>query len=72
MCKVYEFPVKFEIPEEVQAKIDMAARDYVKFVNESVDAVTYPDMSFDEFQEAAGTILGAYINAIINAVAEYE
>ena len=72
MCKVYEFPTKFEIPEEVLAKIDMAARDYVKFVNESVEAVTDPGMSFDEFQEAAGTVLEAYINAIINAVAEYE
>lgn len=72
MCKVYEFPVKKEIPEEVLAKINVAAREYVKFINESVEAVTDPDMSFDEFQEMAGLVLEAYIDAILNAVVEYE
>ena len=72
MCKVYEFPVKKEIPEEVKEVLQESATEYVKTINKIVGMLVDEDTTEEEYFEMSGKVLEAYLEAIIKAVAEYE
>lgn len=72
MCKVYEFPVKKEIPEEVKEVLQESATEYVKTINEVLAMIVDDDTTEEEYFELSGKVLEAYLEAIIKAVVEYE
>ena len=72
MCKVYEFPVKKEIPKDISEKLQKFAKEYVAIMNESLGALVTEDTTPKEYEEITGMVLQAYLEAIFNAVEEYE
>ena len=72
MCKVYEFPTKKELPEEVKIKVQGSAKEYVKTINESLEILVTDEITEEEYLELSKMVLEAYLEAIIQAVVEYE
>lgn len=72
MCKVYEFPVKKVIPEEVVKTLQDSANEYVRTLNECMDSLVTEDTTKEEYDELSGLVLQSYLEAIIKAVEEYE
>lgn len=72
MCKVYNFPVKKDIPEEIREILQEAAKDYVATINKSLELLVDEDTTEEEYNELSGMLLEAYLHAIIKAVEEYE
>lgn len=72
MCKVYEFPVKKVIPEEVKEELQRSATEYVKTINDVLAKMVTDETTEEEYVEISGMILEAYLEAIVNAVVEYD
>lgn len=72
MCKVYAFPVKKEIPEDLKETLQKSAKEYVKVIYNSLDCLVTEDTTEEEYIEISGMLLEAYLEAILNAVAEQE
>lgn len=72
MCKVYEFPVKTVIPEDVVKTLQESAYDYVRTLNKCVEFLVNEDTTTEEYNELTDMLLQTYLEAIIKAVDEYE
>lgn len=72
MCKVYEFPVKKELPEDVKEMIQESANEYVKTINEALEMLVTEDTTEEEYLELSKIVLETYLESIIKSVAEYE
>lgn len=72
MCKVYEFPVKKDIPEYVAEILQESAYDYVRTLNKCVEFLVNEGTTSEEYDELTDKLLQTYLEAIIKAVAEYE
>lgn len=72
MCKVYEFPVKKELPEDVKELIQESANEYVKTINEVLEMLVTEDTTEEEYFELSKIVLETYLESIIKSVAEYE
>lgn len=70
MCKVYEFPVKKELPKELEERLQKVAKEYVEIVNEALSYFEDDNATEEEAAKFMESVLQVYMGAIMNAVDE--
>ena len=68
MCKVYEFPVKKELPEEIKEMLVKSANDYIESINKIVEYISNTCESPEEFDEFMEMTMEVYTDAMMKAV----
>lgn len=72
MCKVYEFPKQFVLPQEVEERLQNTAKGYVKVITESLDCLVDDDTTIEEYEEITGAIHKTIVESIATAIEEIE
>lgn len=72
MCKVYEFPTKFELPDEIKTKIEHSARLYVKTLTEVLDYVDEMFEYSDNYEHVVNAVMQEYMVMISKASEELD
>ena len=73
MCKVYEFPVKKEIPKKFEERLDKLATEYVNVMVELVnDLYGDNEPTEEDYQEFMELIAFAYAKSLEKAYNELE
>lgn len=70
MCKVYEFPVKKHLPEELEEGINELAKEHIHLMKKALDMFKEGDPTDEEVNEFMEELILIYSQAIINAVDE--
>ena len=72
MAKVYAFPVKKQISEEMKQKLYDLAKEYVNLLNDVFEELTDDVTDEDEMVEVTELMLMAYLDAVGKAIDELE
>ena len=72
MCKVYNFPTKLELSEELKVRIGECAKNYVKNINEILDDIHDKYGELDGYDELMAELPQYYLEAIIECCDELE
>lgn len=72
MAKVYAFPVKKELPEEMIKRLNGIAKMYVKLMNDVFEEMTIDVTNEKELNEITELLLLEYIAAVEKAIEELE
>ena len=68
MCKVYEFPVPKQLPEELVERFNKLANDCVELIDETINQLLGPEPTEEEYGEVMGLLMTVYTEAISKAV----
>lgn len=68
MCKVYEFPVKADLPEDVKIMLEKNAKDYINSVNETLEYLDSLCEHSDMYDEIMELVCKFMEQAMIQAV----
>ena len=73
MAKVYEFPMKKELPVEIEERLYKIAKEYVAAVSDAVTALT-DEYKYDksEMEAVDKLVTTAFIDGITKAVMELD
>ena len=72
MAKVYAFPVKKELPEEMLKRLNEIAKAYVILLNDVYVELVSDVTNGEEVAELTEVMFYAYIDAVEKAIAELE
>lgn len=72
MAKVYEFPVKKELPDHMKQRLDKIAKAYVELLNDVYDDITRDVTDETDLSELTEIMLVAYFDAIEKAIEELD
>ena len=72
MCKVYEFPMKPELTEELQNMLGNVARNYIRDVNAILEYIKSMYDKSDNYDEIMVMVYDYITNAMIQAVDEIQ
>ena len=72
MAKVYAFPVKKEIPEDMMQRLDEIAKTYVQLLNDVYDELIGTAKNSEEMNEVTELLLVAYFDSVRKAVDELD
>lgn len=70
MAKVLAFPVKKELPKEVEERLLEAAKVYIGVLDELLTDLRNKFPNDEDYNEMTELMLGALIEALLGAVAE--
>lgn len=70
MCKVYEFPIKKELPKDLEERLDKAVREFVLIMSESLDTLYGDEPTEEEYNEFMEMIVVIYMELLEKAVDE--
>ena len=70
MCKVYEFPMKKELPKEMEERLDKVVREFVSIMSESLDTLYGDDPTEEEYANFMELLVIAYMELLEKAVDE--
>lgn len=70
MCKVYEFPMKKELPKETEERLDKVVREFVNIINESLDTLYGDDLTDKEYSEFMEYFNTKYTELLAKAIDE--
>lgn len=70
MAKVLAFPVKKELPKEVEERLLEAAKVYIGVLDELLTDLRNKFPDDEDYNEMTELMLGALIEALLGAVAE--
>ena len=68
MCKVYEFPVPKQLPEELVERFNELANECIELIDESISSLLGPEPTEDEYAEVMGVLMTVYTEAISKAI----
>lgn len=72
MAKVYEFPMKKELPKDIEERLYKIAEAYVDVVSDAINALTDEFVYNDsELAEVSALVTAAFVDGITKAVEEY-
>lgn len=70
MCKVYEFPVKKQLPEEVEKGLQKLAKDYIQLMDKALKMFDEDDLTEEDFNDFMEQVILIYAEATANAIDE--
>lgn len=70
MCKVYEFPMKKELPKDLEERLNKAVREFVKIMSESLDTLYGDDPTEEEYADFMDLLVMTYMELLEKAVDE--
>ena len=70
MCKVYEFPMKKELPNGMKERLDKVVREFVCIIDENIDILYGDNPTEKEYEEFMECIMTVYMELLENAVDE--
>ena len=70
MCKVYEFPMKKELPKNMTERLDKVVRELVLIMSEGMDTLYGEDITEEEYSEFMELTIMAYMELLEKAVDE--
>lgn len=70
MCKVYEFPMKKELPKGMEERLDKVVREFVCIIGENLVALYGDDPTEKEYDEFMEYIMMVYMELLEKAVDE--
>ena len=70
MAKVLKFPVKKELPKELEERLHSIAKLYVGLLNEVLVAVSDDVTDEEEFDEITNLMLNSLIEGVLKAIEE--
>ena len=70
MAKVLKFPVKKELPKELEERLHSIAKLYVGLLNEVLVAVSDDVTDEEEFDEVTNLMLNSLIEGVLKAIEE--
>lgn len=72
MCKIYEFPMKKELPKEMEDRLNKVVREFVNVVSESLDTLYGDDPTEEEYTNFMDLITVAYMEMLEKAIDETD
>lgn len=72
MCKVYEFPVKKEIPKELEDRLNEVTKLYVNVMTEILDTLCDGEPTEEDYNEFMEMMIVAYVKSLEKALDELE
>lgn len=70
MAKVYAFPVKKELPEDLKGRLDKIAKAYVELLSDVYKDVASSAVNEEDMAELTEVMIMAYMEAIEKAIEE--
>lgn len=68
MCKVYEFPTKKELSEEMMARIDKVTEEYVEIMAETLDNLYNGEPTLSDYNEFMELMITSYLVSLEKAI----
>ena len=68
MCKVYEFPMKKELPKELEERLNKVVREFVSVMSESLDALYGDNPTEEEYANFMDLLVITYMELLEKAV----
>lgn len=68
MCKVYEFPMKKELPKDLEERLNKVVQEFVSIIGESLDALYGDDPTEKEYNEFMEMVIMIYMELLEKAV----
>lgn len=72
MCTVYEFPVKKQLPKELEERLVKVSEEYVKIMAEALEILYDGNPTQENYDEYMELMLTSYLDAFAKAVDELE
>ena len=72
MAKVYEFPVKKELPKEVVDRLHDIADMYVTLLDDTLNMVCEDITDPQEYAEMTDLMLGALLEGVVDAIGKLD
>ena len=72
MCKVYEFPTKAQLTQEIAERLQKLAKDYVNGMCDLLDSVEERCSSEEEYNELATLAFNMYMTELFKAIDTME
>lgn len=70
MCKVYEFPMKKELPKDLEERLNKAVREFVSIMSESLDVLYGDNPTEEEYTNFMNLLVITYMELLEKAVDE--
>lgn len=70
MCKVYEFPMKKELSDELKKRMDKVTKEYTMIIAEALENLYSENPTKAEYDECQELILMAFIESLEKAIGE--
>lgn len=72
MCKVYAFPVKKKLPEELEERLDKVTKEYVDVMTDILEALCEDNPTEKDYENFMELMMTAYAKCIEKAIDEME
>ena len=70
MCKVYEFPMKKELSDELKKRMDKITKEYVGLMNETLENLYGENVTEEDYEEFQEVIMVAFLESLEKAIDE--
>lgn len=70
MCKIYEFPKAMVLPHELEERLQVSAKDYVKTLNDILRFFEHEDFNESDLAKVMEIVLLTYLESIDKAIDE--